>query len=73
MSTSKSKRSATNLNNSTTSTPIKPNPKQAKMQDTMIIITNNYLLSSMNEKLKKLDKLDTLDLVPDLSTTTTGP
>ena len=61
MSTSKSKRSA--LNNSATSTPMKPIAKQAKMQDPN---DQSYeelfaLISSMKEKLKKLDKLDIIE------------
>jgi hypothetical protein len=45
------------LNNSATTTPMKPITKQAKMYYEELFA----LISSMNEKLKKLDKLDIIE------------
>jgi len=58
------KRSAKNLNNSSTSTPMKPATKQAKVdnEDSEMDISDfKEILLSVHEKLKKLDKLDAIE------------
>lgn len=63
MATTTSKCSAKDLNNSATSTPMKPSAKQAKMQESNKVNLEEILalISSMNEKLTKLDKPDSTE------------
>ena len=56
----KNKRPASALNNSVTSTPIKPNTKQVKVNDEMQpdLKTIYDLMAKMNNKLDKLDHIE---------------
>lgn len=59
MAARNSKRSAKDLNNSVSSTPIKPSAKQVKVNDEELDLKKMFeLMAQMNTKLDKLDKIE---------------